>query len=146
MIGWADRCKRTTREQSEKASVMKRQVWNGKTLAALAFVAVSGGCSSDCAPIDNGGVIVDITGASNCGSVSIAATDGVGQFEFDTWPATDADGGPLCSFRGLSGHTGTFTINVSVDGNVVASQSVTLERVDACNFSGKALEFDLSHS
>ena len=45
----------------------------------------------------------------------------------------------------LTGHTGTFTVNVSVDGNVVASQSVTLERVDACNLSGKALEFNLAH-
>lgn len=123
---------------------MNRQVWSRKTRATLVFVMISAGCSSDCAPIDDGGVIVDIFGAPNCESVSVAATDGAGQFEFENWPATDADGGTLCSFRGLTGHTGTFTVSVSLDGAVVASQSVTLKRIDACNLSGKALDFDLS--
>jgi hypothetical protein len=123
---------------------MKCQFLNRKTTAAMMFLMISAGCSSDCAPIDNGGVLVDLIGASNCNSVSVVATDGTSQFEFENWPSTDADGGTLCSFRGLTGHTGTFTVNVSLNGNVVASQSVTLERMDACNLAGKSLEFDLS--
>ena len=123
---------------------MKWQVWKGKTTTYLVFVMIGTGCSSDCAPIDNGGVIVDILGASSCDSVSVAATDGGGQYEFDSWPPPSTDGGITCSFRGLTGHTGTFTVNVTLDGNVVESRSVTLERTDACNLAGKSLEFDLN--
>ncbi len=123
---------------------MKRRVWKRKTTILLVFVMIGTGCSSDCAPIDDGGVIVDIVGASSCDGVTVAANDGARQYEFDSWPPPNTDGGMICSFRGLTGRTGTFTVSVSSGGSVVKSQSVTLERADACNFAGKSLEFDLS--
>ncbi len=109
----------------------------------LVFVTA---CSSDCAPTSTGGVLVEVRGESDCARLGVTATDGHEQIPFDTWPASEPDGGPVCSFRGLAGRSGTFVVEVSLDGQMVDSQTATLDRLDSCNVSSKLLTFDLSRS
>jgi hypothetical protein len=124
---------------------MRSQMFNhGLPLATLLVFAT--GCSSDCAPTDTGGVLVEVSGESDCARLGVTATDGNEQFPFDVWPASETDGGPVCSFRGLAGHSGTFVISVSLDGQVVDSRTVTVERLDSCNVSSKLLTFDVGQA
>jgi hypothetical protein len=123
-----------------------RLITQASILAALLPV-LSTACTSNCAPIENGGVLVDVTGIADCTRLSVTAKDSSATYAFDTWPAPDgADAGAICSFFGVSGHTGTFTVTVFLDGQSASSQEVTLERTDACNISGKLVNLDLDAS
>jgi len=100
------------------------------------------GCGSNCVPIDNGGVLVDVTGISDCTRLAVTAGDASDQYVLDPWPAPESDGGTTCSFLGLAGHTGTYTVSVSLDGQPLLAQSVMLERTDECNIAGRYLKFN----
>ena len=110
-------------------------------LAALGF-ALS--CSSDCAPVSSGGVVVTVTGASSCDAISVVATDGSNQYAIDATTAIESDGGAVCEFQGLTGHPGTFDLQLIENGQTTASQSVTLDKLDECNVSGKKVTFAAS--
>jgi len=110
------------------------------------MLTVNAGCSPDCAPTDAGGVLVEISGMSDCTRLSATAALGSDQSPLDAWPTSENDAGPLCVFRGLAGRTGTFSVSVYLDGQVEASQSVTLGRLDECNVSSKLLTFEVSVS
>jgi hypothetical protein len=115
-----------------------------KHALAVALPGLLIGCSSDCAPTEAGGVLVDVTGASDCSKLSVTATDTSGQYALDGGPLSETDGGQVCSFQGLAGHTGTYTVEVSYDGQTISSQTITLERLDSCNVSSRLLKVEVN--
>lgn len=119
---------------------------NHPFMLVFALPMLSLSCSSNCTPVDPGGVVVDVTGISDCARLSASATDSAGTaFTFETWPPPkDSDAGAICSFLGLSGHAGTFTVTVVLDGEPASSQSVTVEHTDSCNIAGKLVQVDLT--
>ncbi len=111
-------------------------------LALLQLFSV--GCSSNCAPTETGGVLVDVRGVTDCTRLSVTASDASGVIPLDAWPSPESDAGVVCSFRGLASRSGTYAVDVSLDGSVVASQTATLEQLDSCNVSSELLTFNLS--
>ena len=116
----------------------------GKLLcASLVGMAIS--CTSNCTPIEDGGVLVDVTGIADCTRLSAIARDASGEYTLDTFPPPDSiDAGTLCSFLGIRGYTGTFSVTVTLDGNPAATQAVTLARTDSCNIAGQYVKVDLA--
>lgn len=113
---------------------------------STAFFPASIACSSNCTPIDDGGVLVDVTGIADCTRLTASARDASGEHALDTFPTPErSDAGTLCSFLGIRGYTGTFTITVTLDGAPAASESVTLAHTDSCNIAGEYVKFDLAN-
>jgi hypothetical protein len=110
-------------------------------LVVLATWGFALSCSSDCVPVNSGGVVVDVIGVSSCDKLSITATDGSSQYPFDATTVSGSDGGIVCEFQGLNGHPGTFELQLTIDGQPTASQSVTLDKLDECNVSAKSVTF-----
>ena len=114
----------------------------GDAFAALsAILHLFIGCSSDCAPM-SGGLLVNVTGVASCDTVTVSATDGSNQYPLEASETGTSDGGTVCEFQGLNGHPGTFTVQVFVQGQLVASQPATLQRLDACNVTSELVTFD----
>lgn len=101
------------------------------------------GCSSDCTPL-TGGLLVSVTGVASCDTVTVSASDGSNQYPLEVSGTGTSDGGNVCEFQGLNGHPGTFTVQVFVQSQLVASQPATLQRLDACNVTAELVTFDVS--
>jgi hypothetical protein len=123
---------------------MKMPYFRSTCLILLAPLEFALSCSSDCAPVSSGGVVVTVTVASSCDAISIVATDGSNQYAIDATTAIESEGGVVCEFQGLTGHPGTFDLQLIENGQPTASQSVTLNKLDECNVSGKQVTFDAS--
>ena len=89
---------------------------------------------------------MDVAGVADCGRLKASASDGMTELLLDTWGTSESDAGKVCSFIGLRGHTGTFNVTLLLDDEPAASQSVTLERADACNISSQYLKFEVTDS
>ncbi len=83
-----------------------------------------------------------MTGVSSCDMITVAATDGSNLYAFAASTVSELDGSTLCEFQGLTGHPGTFDVQMSVDGQPRDSQSVTLDKLDECDVSAKLITFD----
>jgi len=101
------------------------------------------GCSSDCTPT-SGGLLVNVTGAASCDTVTVSATDGRNRYPLEVTGTSTSDGGAVCEFQGLNGHPGTFTVQVFVQDQLADSQTTTLQKLDECNVTAQALTFDVS--
>ncbi len=101
------------------------------------------GCSTTCVPV-GGGVLVDVRGLSSCEGVTVSATEGTNLYGFEATGTNPTDGGVSCEFLGLNGHAGSFTLQVSVDGQLLASQVITVRKLDECNVSAEMVTIDLT--
>jgi len=92
----------------------------------------------------SGGLLVNVTGAASCDTVTVSATDGSNQYPLEASGTGTSDGGTVCEFQGLNGHPGTFTVQVFVQGQLAASQPAALQKLDACNVTSELVTFDVS--
>lgn len=113
----------------------------GALLAASGLA--TGACSNDCVPTDTGGVIVTVTGVPSCDGVIVSAVEGTQQYPFEFVNSGAHDAGVLCRYQGLTGHPGTFTVQVAVGGQTVQQQPATLHSLDSCNVTAQELAFDV---
>ena len=122
----------------------RAQAWPLSSVMLILTATCSLGCSSDCTPIDTGGVVVDVRGAAACDQVSIVAIRDSTQSALDATGSFETDGGLICEYQGLIGQPGAYEVQLEIGGTPKSSQAVVLQKLDSCNVSSQLLEFDAS--
>jgi len=107
----------------------------------LAYLSLTS-CESECVPM-SGGVLVNVDGAASCDDVAVIVSEGGREFPIERTSAVPMDGAVRCEFHGLQGRTGSFNLTVFVEGQVAASQVVTLQKIDDCNVSAEKVAIEL---